>query len=371
MNISSLSELKKFYKIRDMFLGDNFTTQNIPEALKLAKTCDHPEAHWLINVFADDIYYNNSTIKLDEIINLLCKQTENEATALCYAAMVGNISVGGPKTTTSLYGASVNRMTLSAKMGNAYARSKMYISSYTFDPEWLHNSVAQGERNAYWVLGTLYLGQRNIDHNNTLRDVDMARFYFLKAIELGHIQAMMDYGGTFNELCLERYKWKGKGLVCITDFHNRHLFMLHVQNYITKWSDQDMSTFHLHLADPQILFAITQALKIWIEGKSNYYTRNLTLEEYIRKYGKSTFNMYSVLRILLDKYTLWYEASRKRLDTWTMIAKRLGICRDMRKYIGELVWEDRNDKEYMGSFLKDTDIFSYYSSTFTYNKSNF
>ena len=47
-----LTTLLEWYKIRNLLLGENLVSRNIPLALELAKTCKHPDAHWLSNVFA-------------------------------------------------------------------------------------------------------------------------------------------------------------------------------------------------------------------------------------------------------------------------------------------------------------------------------
>lgn len=43
-----------WYRVRDMFLGRNYTVQDIHGALELAKTCRHPDAQWLCKVFEHD-----------------------------------------------------------------------------------------------------------------------------------------------------------------------------------------------------------------------------------------------------------------------------------------------------------------------------
>jgi len=45
-----LSVQKEWYKIRDTLFKHNFVDQNIPLALQLASSCEHPEARWLTSV---------------------------------------------------------------------------------------------------------------------------------------------------------------------------------------------------------------------------------------------------------------------------------------------------------------------------------
>lgn len=43
--------IKGFYRVRDLFFGQNFQIQNIPKALELAPLIDHPETQWLTRIF--------------------------------------------------------------------------------------------------------------------------------------------------------------------------------------------------------------------------------------------------------------------------------------------------------------------------------
>jgi hypothetical protein len=51
-NCISLSTLLEWYKIRDTFFGHNFVSQNIPLALDLVASCQHPDARWLTEACA-------------------------------------------------------------------------------------------------------------------------------------------------------------------------------------------------------------------------------------------------------------------------------------------------------------------------------
>ena len=42
----------EYYTVRDTFLGHNNVKQDVKRALELASTCQHPDAKWLLKVFA-------------------------------------------------------------------------------------------------------------------------------------------------------------------------------------------------------------------------------------------------------------------------------------------------------------------------------
>jgi hypothetical protein len=47
-----LATLLEWYKIRDTFFGNDFVSQNIPLAIELASSCQHPDARWLTEACA-------------------------------------------------------------------------------------------------------------------------------------------------------------------------------------------------------------------------------------------------------------------------------------------------------------------------------
>ncbi|HOU32647.1 MAG TPA: hypothetical protein PLY89_04740, partial [Synergistaceae bacterium] len=42
----------EWYEIRDVLLGHNSRSKNLQRALELASTCQHPDAQWLVELFA-------------------------------------------------------------------------------------------------------------------------------------------------------------------------------------------------------------------------------------------------------------------------------------------------------------------------------
>jgi hypothetical protein len=46
-----LEQLVAWFKIRDVFFGENYVEQDIKKALELASVCEHPNAVWLTKLF--------------------------------------------------------------------------------------------------------------------------------------------------------------------------------------------------------------------------------------------------------------------------------------------------------------------------------
>jgi hypothetical protein len=46
------SETLLWLEIRDTLLGENYVTQDMEKAVRLASMCNHPDARWLVSVCA-------------------------------------------------------------------------------------------------------------------------------------------------------------------------------------------------------------------------------------------------------------------------------------------------------------------------------
>ena len=54
-NSIPLATLLEWYKIRDTFFGLNWVSQNIPFALEMCGSCQHPDARWLTEACGKDV----------------------------------------------------------------------------------------------------------------------------------------------------------------------------------------------------------------------------------------------------------------------------------------------------------------------------
>jgi hypothetical protein len=74
-----LATLLEWYKIRDTFFGHNLVSQNIPLALELASSCQHPDARWLTEACAG----KDVTTK-EDAKRVFSALGQNDARALCF-----------------------------------------------------------------------------------------------------------------------------------------------------------------------------------------------------------------------------------------------------------------------------------------------
>lgn len=211
--------LLEWYRIRDLWFGENHVCQNRLLALELAEHCEHPEAQWLCGKKIRDT--NDHVIYLLEYIDYDCDITRK-----------------------------LVRIAVKAK--NAFAQALWIDFPDVKNPfKYAELSALQGERDGFNSLGEIYYGKG---------DTEMAACLFLKAAKLGSKNGMSSLGRMYREECFGKY-WMGKSTI-----------------------EEDMYKF----------------------------------------YYKNQLSVY-----------------RKMVDMWTLVAKRLGVIKDIRRLIGKMIWKQR------------------------------
>ena len=165
-----MDHLIRWYEVRDTLLGQNLKQQDIRKALELAAACEHDDARWLA-AFCE----RNHVTTEWEADQAFSKET-NDARALCFAA-----AMSGDE----------NRMRQSAAMGYAYAQA--WMANRTRGEEkiaFAQQAAKQGERDGFLRLGT--------------------KEGYLRAIELGCVEAMCSYAQLFPESDPQRFFWMGQ-----------------------------------------------------------------------------------------------------------------------------------------------------------------
>jgi hypothetical protein len=129
-------EDRVWYKIRDLFFGDNFVRQDIPLALQLASSCRHPDATWLVEVCRGKCV-SNAQEALDAL------QGANDARALCFAWVLRDEEED------------LTLLRQSAEKGYAFAQAWMaeVVSSGLERFRFANLAALQGERYGSFCLG--------------------------------------------------------------------------------------------------------------------------------------------------------------------------------------------------------------------------
>ncbi len=293
----------EWYKIRDTLLGHNYVKQDINKAIDLAAVCKHPDAVWLTKVFLGR-HVKDSTIARNILLEF-----KSDPRALCLVATIVHFHLDQ---TVDLRRA--------ADLGDAYAQSIAGIRSGPGEGRlrWAQKSVAQGERNGFYLLGICYQFGDGCEE-----DMEKAKHNYQIAAELGNVLAMICFASSFDST--QRYVWFGKAAVC--GYHSHFLYEMCLE----------INKFNSGFRRVNIIFAIGRVIKGHIDNK------NQSL------FGK-TFIVFSdtmnAANQALQIYDFQLQSYRKAVDTWTIIGKRYNVVKDIRKMIGEIIWKSRDDAKY-------------------------
>ncbi len=120
--------LLEWLQIRDMFLGDNVCDQDIVGALKLAKTCRHPDAVFLAEIFADSV-----VVTAEEAGKVLSRHLDDPR-ACCFA-----------------WAFNKDESALKRAVDAGYAYAQTCVRGRDFDLA--QKAAAQFERDGFWSAG--------------------------------------------------------------------------------------------------------------------------------------------------------------------------------------------------------------------------
>ena len=134
-----LTTLLEWYKIRDTLLGHNNVSQNIPLALQLSLSCQHPDARWLTEACAG----KELTTK-EDAIRFFPSLGQSDARALCFAWSCGD----------EYEMEDVALLRRSAELGFAFAQTELAFRTQGEKFKFAQlAAAAQGERDGFAWLG--------------------------------------------------------------------------------------------------------------------------------------------------------------------------------------------------------------------------
>jgi hypothetical protein len=292
-------QLVAWYKIRDTLLGDNYVEQDWKKALVLAAVCDHPSAVWMTKMFA-----GREVCTAEDVLKVF-RECEHDARALCLAGV--------------LVGA-VGEVRRAADLGDAFAQAWMAEERNGQERfQWAVKSAAQGEREGYYSLGWCY--KSSIGCN---RHVSWASENLLNAAELGFVDAMIEYGFTLEKTKRERFSWLQKGAVGGSSF------------YFLEEVEEQVRLYKSGCSNARTVFIIGRLLRGHIDMKKRTMFGS---GDYFACYINSSTRALHFCIFQLKCY-------RRAVDVWTMVARRNGVCRDIRTLVGKLVWDSREETKY-------------------------
>ncbi len=302
-----LAELFRWLDVRDNFLGRNCKKQDIGKALILARDCKHPDAVWLTSIF------EGKDVSTKERAREVFLSWETDARALCFAWFLG-----------------VDRrhdfplLRRAAEMGCAFALSVLAGQAWFENKEEAFRlaqcATAHHERDGFDRLARCF-------RDGVLGKVDLslAEENFLIAAELGHVVAAEDYGRLLSDSSPHRWLWWSRAAL---------------HGLPTGFLDSFSKQVHLFFSgygNVCVVSLIGRALK----GNIN--------SEKSEIFSSQRWNFDSLVgpaKRAVSFYDSQIKSARLAVDTWTLVATRMHLIKDMRILIGKMVWEGRFDAKY-------------------------
>jgi hypothetical protein len=155
--------------------------------------------------------------------------------------------------------------------------------------------------------------------------MERAKVNFLIAAELGHVSAIFLMGEMLDEDDPLRFVWFGRAAASGDSF-----------SFLTQMSNQ-MPKFSAGTGHGKVVFVIGRALK----GQVDNVKRTI----FGKDYKFSTYISPSIQA--LHFYDFQLRSYRKAVDSWTIVGLRNKIVKDIRKLIGKMIWDAREDAEYL------------------------
>jgi TPR repeat protein len=176
------------------------------------------------------------------------------------------------------------------------------------DRQGLERAAAQQEVVALWWLGICAL-------KGEFEDVDMARAerFFREAAELGHASAQNRLSKSFlSHLSLEYYQWLRRAALQSND-----------------------------AAVSLLKHGVSQRLKLYDKGELGSGRILYEIGAALCFGRKSTKSSPPACERVLKLYDQWNNEAKNAVLYWLWLAKDVGVAKDIRLLIADLIWEDR------------------------------
>ena len=299
-----LVELFKWLDVRDTLLGQNGRKHDITTALALARDCKHPDAVWLTSIF------EGKEVSTKEDARKVLLSHQDDARALCFAWCLSDD-----------YEEDISLLRRASEMRNAYACSELCVHVWEENKEegfrLAQIAAAQHERGSFYSLGHFFR-----DGLGCKKDLDFAKQNLLIAAELGDVWAADLYGNLLDESDPVCWIWLGRAALRGSPFS----FL----SYLSKQVEE----FFSGAGNATVVFLIGRTLK-----------GNIDMEKK-QIFGFNVDSRIGPANQAVSFYSSQIKSVRLAIDTWTLVATRLRLIKDMRMFIGKMIWEARFEANY-------------------------
>ncbi len=303
-----LVELFKWLDVHDTLRGENFKEQDIKAALALARDCKHPDAVWLTSIF------EGKDVSTDDEAREVFLLHQNDARALSFACSLDYDP-----------GDDFPLLRRAAATGNAFACATLCASIWDKNSKEECFRLAQLAALKHERDGFFWMGRCFREGIGCKKDLNLAKKNLLIAAELGDVYAAFFCGNLMDKADPDRWFWRGREALGGSPF-----------SFLDYFSEQ-VKEFFSGFGNATIVFLIGRALK-----------GNIDVEE------KEIFGEVSDVDSRIDPanqavsfYDSQIKSARLAVDTWTFVASRLHLIKDMRIFIGKMIWGARFEANYM------------------------
>jgi hypothetical protein len=179
-------------------------------------------------------------------------------------------------------------------------------------------AAAQGERDGFHYLGRCYR-----DGFGCEQDMERAKENYFVAAELGHVLAMGGFGAFLDKDDPERFVWFGRAAAN----GSSACFMNEMSDQIRNFNRGG------HV---KVVFVIGRALKGHIDNQRRTIFGNRY--KFDARIGPANQ--------ALHFYEFQLQSYRKAVDSWTLVGLRNEVVKDIRKMIGKMIWNAREEAAY-------------------------
>jgi hypothetical protein len=268
--------------------------QDVKRALELAAS-QHPQCQWLTDLFA---LKNVSTREDARDVFLACKK--KSPASLCFTAVLSS-----PHDDVLLRQC--------AELG--YPLAQAIMADWSSGEERLRfakSAASQRERDGFYWLGCCYK-----DGSGCEKDLNKAREFYLIAAQLGEVMGMMFLGQLLHATDPQRRVWWGRAAV-----------LGHAGPFLDNFSFV-VEMFNFGPGNDAVVFQIGKALN----GRVTEMREIFGSIRYAHRIGQANF--------AVSFYKSQLAACRRGVHTWSLCCLRLNIYKDIRVFMGKMIWETR------------------------------
>jgi hypothetical protein len=291
----------EWLKARDTLLGENCIEQDVKRALELAAASNHPQCQWFTSLFA-----GTSVTTVQEARDVFLSEGKKSPASLCFAALLSD---------------PVDEALLrqSAELGCSVAQAWMVVRTEGEERFRLAKTAAsQRERDGFCWLGDCYENGDVCERN-----LEKARECHVIGSQLGLVVSMIGLAALLDGSDPQRWVWWGRAAVLGLPIWFLHRFVSEVQK------------FNSGSGNRSVVFLIEKALN----GHVSVEKRTVFGVNY---YDFSFGQLIGPANLAISFYKSQLSSCRRAVDTWSLCCLRLNIYKDIRVFMGKMIWETRD-----------------------------